>query len=232
MKVDKRIAIVLARAGSTRLPNKNMLKIGGMTLTERAVEAGIGAGLSVILSSNSKEILEHVNSRSVTNYLRSESNSNNFSTSESAVRETIDEFDIPDSTEIILLQPTSPMRTSDTVKRFLTEWETPINFGKFDSAFSVTQESNEYWVNIDTNLVRLSKLINAKETFTRSQDRPPLYKENGAIYLTRAGNIRSGERFVSGNKYVFLCNKFESIDIDTAEDLKVAEAIYEQSKRK
>ena len=232
MKEDKRIAIVLARSGSTRLPNKNMLKIGGKTLTERAVEAGIGAGLNVIVSSNSKVILEHINSKNVTNYLRSESNADNFSTSESAVQETIDAFQIADSTEIILLQPTSPMRTSVTVKRFLTEWDSPGVFDKFDSAFSVTQESNEYWVNIDSELVRLSKLVFAKETITRSQDRPPLYKETGAIYLTRAGNIRNGERFITGKKYSFLCSKFESIDIDTAEDLKVAEAIYERSKRK
>ena len=92
MKEDKRIAIVLARSGSTRLPNKNMLKIGGKTLTERAVEAGIGAGLNVIVSSNSNVILEHINLKNVTNYLRSESNADNFSTSESAVQETIDAF--------------------------------------------------------------------------------------------------------------------------------------------
>jgi CMP-N-acetylneuraminic acid synthetase len=124
------------------------------------------------------------------------------------------------------------MRTSDTVKRFLNEWDSPGVFDKFDSAFSVTQESNEHWVNIDSDLVRLSKLVYEKEKITRSQDRLPVYKENGAIYLTRASSIRNGERFITGMKYSFLCNKFESIDIDTAEDLEVAEAFYERSKQK
>lgn len=227
MNSTERIGIVLARTGSTRLKDKNMLKIGGKTLTEIAVEAGIGAGLNMILSSNSEKILEHITQNDVTKYLRSQKNSDALATSESAVLETIDQLQIADSCEIILLQPTSPMRSSATVKRFLSEWDSIRVSGCFDSAFSATLETSESWVRVDSNYVRLSSLIYPNEQFTRSQDRPPTYKENGAIYLTRASNIRNGERFICGNKYIFLCNKIESIDIDTTEDFEFAVALNE-----
>ena len=53
IKRDKRIAVVLARAGSTRLPNKNLLEIGNKSLTLRAVESALQNNIDVVLSSNS-----------------------------------------------------------------------------------------------------------------------------------------------------------------------------------
>lgn len=227
MNSTERVGIVLARTGSTRLKEKNLLKIGGKTLTEKAVEAGIGAGLKVILSSNSENILEHITHNGVTKYLRTEKNSDAFATSESAVLETINELQIADSCEIVLLQPTSPMRSSATVSRFLAEWDSIGVSDSYDSAFSATLENSESWVKVNSNFVRLSSLIYPNEQFTRSQDRPPIYIENGAIYLTRAVNIRNGDRFICGNKYVFLCNKYESVDIDTFEDFEFARTLSE-----
>jgi hypothetical protein len=73
--------------------------------------------------------------------------------------------------------------------------------------------------------LRVRSELNLGSSSQRSQDRIPLYRENGAIYLTKAKRIRSGLRFINGNSFIFTCNFIESIDIDTEEELKFAQAI-------
>ena len=224
-KNHDQIAIVLARGGSTRLPNKNLLEIGGKSLTLRAIEGATQNNLDVILSSNDIQILNSVHNPSVIKHRRSEENSSVISSSEQSVLEVIDTLHIPDETELLLLQPTSPFRTSLTVSKFLHEWNGLRNSETFDSAFSAFVDYSEYW-NISPNgNLRIRSTLDLEGSSHRSQDRVPLYRENGAIYLTKAKRIRSGSRFINGNSYIFSCNYIESLDIDTEEEFKFAQAI-------
>ncbi|MBK7864652.1 MAG: hypothetical protein IPJ65_39820 [Archangiaceae bacterium] len=54
------LGIVPARGGSKRLPNKNLLKLGGKELTARAIESCLGASrlADVVVSSDSEAVLE------------------------------------------------------------------------------------------------------------------------------------------------------------------------------
>jgi len=81
---DSRICVVLARAGSKRLPNKNLQKINGKTLVEHAVNCCIENKITTIVSSDSNEILDLVKSKAVIRHKRSDINSNDSTTSEQA----------------------------------------------------------------------------------------------------------------------------------------------------
>ena len=57
----------------------------------------------------------------------------------------------------------------------------------------------------------------------RSQDMKDLYFENGLIYVTKRENILS-KTIIDENSHPFIVDSIEStIDIDTEEDLKLAE---------
>jgi CMP-N-acetylneuraminic acid synthetase len=67
----------------------------------------------------------------------------------------------------------------------------------------------------------LVKFINRK-TINRRQDKTECYARNGAaIYATKYPYINN--YIIGGNIIAFLMNKKNSIDIDTYEDLKIAE---------
>jgi CMP-N,N'-diacetyllegionaminic acid synthase len=225
IKRDKRIAVVLARGGSTRLPNKNLLEIGKKSLTLRAVESALQNNIDVVLSSNSQEILNHVNLPGVLKHLRTEGNSMALSTSEHSVLEVINSLNISDKSDVMLLQPTSPFRDFLTVERFLKVWN-ESDSESYDSAFSAFIDNSEFWTETQIELKRVSSILSPKLDAYRTQDRPPLFRENGAIYQTKAQNLREGHRFVNGRPFVFPCNIIESVDIDTQEDYELAKAIY------
>ncbi len=223
-KNSGRIAVVLARSGSTRLPNKNMLKIENKSLTLRAVECALENNIDVVLSSNSQEILDHIADPDVHKHLRTEGNSTAVSTSEDSVLEVINSLGISDDSDVMLLQPTSPFRTFKTVQRFLSTWN-EFDSAEFDSAFSAYADHAEYWIESQIGLKRVSSILTPKEEPYRSQDRHPVFRENGAIYQTKARNLREGNRFVNGRPYVFPCSFIESLDIDSQEDFNLAQAI-------
>lgn len=225
IKSDKRIAVVLARSGSTRLLNKNLLEIGKKSLTLRAVESASQNNIDVVLSSNSQEILNHVNLPGVLKHLRTEANSMAHSTSEHSVLEVINSLNISDKSDVMLLQPTSPFRDSSTVERFLTVWN-ELDSDNYDSAFSAFVDHSEFWTETQIEFKRVSSIISPNLDAYRTQDRPPLFRENGAIYQTKAQNLREGARFVNGRPFVFPCTVIESVDIDTQEDYELAKAIF------
>lgn len=226
LRSPETLAIVLARGGSTRLPNKNLLEIGSKTLVLRAIEGAARNKIRVILSSNDEKILRSIEDSGVLKHKRSEENSTATSTSEESVLEILDSFHIHDESEILLLQPTSPFRTISTVKRFLDQWNESKKLETFDSAFSAVAEYSELWRLSPTGNLNVRASLDLGDVSHRSQDKTPLFRENGAIYLTKAERIRSGYRFINGKSFIFRCSQIESIDIDTEEDLRLAKSIY------
>jgi CMP-N-acetylneuraminic acid synthetase len=202
-----------------------MLEIGDKSLTLRATESALQKNIDVILSSNNQEILNHVNLPGVLKHFRTPGTSTALSKSEHSVLEVINSFNIPDTSEVMLLQPTSPFRSHATVERFLSAWSELHSEG-YDSAFSAFIDHSEFWTDTQVGHKRISSILSPTLDAYRTQDRPPLYRENGAIYLTKAQNLREGNRFVNGRSFVFPCTLIESVDIDTEEDYKLASAIY------
>ena len=75
-------AIILARGGSKGIQNKNLQKIGNDTLLERAVNTTLQATIfsQIIVSSDSMEILQKVQSNKIVVHKRSSKNSSDHST--------------------------------------------------------------------------------------------------------------------------------------------------------
>jgi CMP-N-acetylneuraminic acid synthetase len=125
----------------------------------------------------------------------------------------------------ILLQPTSPLRTSTHIDQayelLLCE--------KASSLISVVEFEYTpfkcFVINKDNTLQGLYDNI---APFKNRQELPPCYLSNGAIYIFETEKFIRDMSFYQEPCVPFIMNKTESIDIDTLRDLEDAEQVMKQ----
>lgn len=127
---------------------------------------------------------------------------------------------------IVTLQPTSPLRTSIQIDEALTV----IFSNNVDSVIGLKEvkEHPHKMKKIENGYV--VPFLKTKSQSNRRQDMPQLYKENGAVYVTKYDLLMSRKQIIGGNVKPFIMSDETSIDIDTLLDLKIAECLIGDSK--
>lgn len=227
----KRIAIIPARSGSKGLKDKNVKLLNGKPLMAYTIEAAIrSAVFDVIFVSTDSELYAEIarGYGADAHFLRSEVNSSDQASSWDTVREVIMQFEKEGFLfdEIMLLQPTSPLRTSeDIINAF-------IIFEKQNAMAveSLTEmDHSPLWSNTLPSDMSMDGFFNEYSNMPR-QALPIYYRENGAIYLVKRTLIdkRDPEIFAKGC-YAYIMPRKRSIDIDVELDFKIAEVIMDQT---
>jgi CMP-N-acetylneuraminic acid synthetase len=128
---------------------------------------------------------------------------------------------------IILLQPTSPLRTTEDIDSAIKTFFTSSG----DSLISVTEyDHTPYWA------FRIEKGF-LKQEFTqyslqRSQDLPKLYRPNGSIFITRTETFLKNRSFYTNQIIPFVMPRRNSIDIDDEFDFSLAEFLLKTGEGK
>ncbi|HNP32573.1 MAG TPA: acylneuraminate cytidylyltransferase family protein, partial [Flavobacterium sp.] len=132
--------------------------------------------------------------------------------------ETVNDAEIEN---VILLQPTNPLRPETLLK---------------DSFKVFTEKNCDSLFTVSRNHQKLGKIINNKfvpfnyEIGQRSQDLEPLYFENGLLYITKKQAILS-DTIITENAFPYEMNHFfGDVDIDTQEDFDYAEYLLKTHK--
>jgi len=224
------IVIILARANSKRLKNKNLKLIGRKTLVQKAIEIPVSLGITTVVSSDSRKIRKIAKTYGAISHTRNKSLSKDQTTSEEVVISILNELEFSGMDEILLLQPTSPLRQKNQFIKFLETWENIKRENNVDQAISVTRETCDYWVYRKKKPIRVRELIsNSKRKIPRnSQHREFLYRENGLYYLTKIKTLARKKSFVTGILGLIETDKITAIDIDDQEDLEIARLIYKK----
>jgi CMP-N,N'-diacetyllegionaminic acid synthase len=216
-------AIIPARGGSKRLPMKNMARVGGQTLVERAV---LSAALcdDIWVSTDDPAIAAHAALLGVRVLMRPAHLATDVASTEAVMQHwwrSLRSGERPDA--ICLLQPTSPLRTHEHVAEAVELLET----SGADSVVSVRLNLHAHFVgrSYPREGWREFRPFRPRDWRPRTQDARELTEENGAIYLTRRESWeRTGNR-MGGVIAELRMSDAESVDIDTADDLAVAEAL-------
>lgn len=220
---DRRVvAIVPARSGSKGLPGKNLATVGGVSLLHRAIRAGQdsrGVDL-VVVSSDDDAILRHA---AEIEGVRTVSRPPDLAADDSAmwpvVIHALDQLD--DHDVVVLLQPTSPLRTVEDVDAAITLFERR----GVRSVVSVTAVTKSpHWMYSVDGESRMSPILPTLDAATR-QELPEVYVINGAVYVVDVDHLRRSHRFVDPDTLASLMPAERSVDVDTALDLVVAEAL-------
>lgn len=222
----KRIAIIPARSGSKGLKDKNIKLLNGIPLLAYSVNVAIESGRfdKVFLSTDSERyaIIGKEYGADVS-FLRSEENSDDQAGSWDVVREVIGKFSEKGEQfdEIMLLQPTSPLRTVDDINNSIK-----LLYEK--SAMSIVSLTECDHSPICCNTLPedgcMDSFEDEKYAGLRRQDLPIYYRYNGAIYLLKMEELYVENMFAK-NCFAYIMPQERSIDIDTELDFLIAETI-------
>lgn len=216
---ERGIAIIPARGGSKRLPGKNVRPIAGLPLIAWTIKAAREARLvdRVVLSSDDPEIMSVAAEHGCdVPFIRPKELSTDEATTADAVAHAVEVLGI-EGAPVVILQPTSPLRLASDIDAALRR----ILDGEGDAVVSVTElpKPRSFYA-----LVRENTISDVGRVFPEDADNRPVLV-NGAIYIVDAAHVVR-ERSVYGTKTVAHVMPFErSIDIDTADDFALAEAL-------
>lgn len=215
------LCIIPARGGSKGIPGKNKKILDGKPLIAYTIEAALLCNFKeIIVSSDDNEILEIAKSYNITALLRSANLASDISPTLPVINEAISKsnnsFDA-----VVLLQPTSPLRTERHIKEALLIFENDLNA---DSLVSVVKSPHKFSRNsLMIQNGRYIEPLESGELVLRRQDKETFYGRNGAaIYITRINRV--SEFIFGGNILPYEMDKLSSVDIDDMEDWEMAEA--------
>ena len=227
MKSGKFLSIIPARGGSRGIIRKNVTPLAGKPLLAWTIEASLSANCIdyTYVSSDDTEILEVAAGYGAKCIVRPESCSNDEASSESVISHFISSLEAQSLSYkyIVLLQPTSPLRTSsdidNAIKAFCEDENSTALISVFEPDHSVLKA---FVVN---KKGYLQGIRNNEEPFMRRQDLPKSYMPNGAIYIVNLDEFIENEKLFTKNTMYYLMSTEKSLDIDDIEDIKKAEAL-------
>jgi len=123
---------------------------------------------------------------------------------------------------LLLLQPTSPYRTRDTIQRGIDLFRENDS----ETVLGVSPASIHPMWTLKVSGNYLVPFMDEPGFDFRSQELPPAYMVNGSFYLIRPSQLREQRSFVTDKAIpLFITSEKEMLDIDTEMDWLVAEAL-------
>ena len=217
------VAIVPCRAGSKGLPNKNFLMLGSEKLYKITLDQALRCISEVIISSD-KNLEEELKFLKVKQHQRSPELSTDQSTMAELMLELIRQYELQNST-IVLLQPTSPLRRDEDISKCIETYKK----NHFDLLFTVSSQDRAV---LKSGFVRGNKFIplgDPEFIFMNRQDLPKLFRPNGAVYVFNGGWFEKNGGFSSTNTGVVEMPSENSLDIDSQEDFDRIARIYKMN---
>jgi CMP-N,N'-diacetyllegionaminic acid synthase len=223
-KGKKVLALIPARANSKRLPNKNVLDLGGKpvigwTITEAKKSRYID---DIVVSTNSKNIANiSTEQGGFVPFLRPEELASDHAKSIDVIKHALSYYDEKKAhfDLVILLQPTSPLRTASDIDEALELIGDDVK-----AVVSVCQTGqSQFWCNTLPTDFSMKDFINPDVLNSRQEELPVYYKLNGAIYIAEIKYFLKHQGFFGHATKAFLMPAERSIDIDVEIDLQFAE---------
>jgi N-acylneuraminate cytidylyltransferase/CMP-N,N'-diacetyllegionaminic acid synthase len=221
----KILSFIGARSGSKGLKNKNIIDFAGKPLINWTIDASLNSKYidHTIVSTDSKAIAGVARDAGANvPFLRPSEISGDDSPLLDAISHSLGW--IRENTEylfdfIILLQPTSPLRTAEYIDQAI-EYYFDKKGSETDTLVSVTQMSDKYgWIVRATENGYIDYCFGLNRLNEDRQCLGKYYLPNGAIYI---GNVQAVLRdgFYTDRTLYFIMSAEDSVDIDTQEDLE------------
>ena len=221
------LAIIPARGDSKGIPRKNIKPLKGKPLIGWTIDAAKQASCidRIIVTTEDEQIASVARELGVdTPFKRPIELAKDDTPGIAPVLHSISE--LPDYEWILLLQPTSPLRSAediDGIWQFCQERGAP-------SAVSVCKVSKHpYWMYKCDAAHHLEPFIKIRPNVTRRQDLPPTYSLNGALYLARTEWLLERQDLIGPETLGYIMPPERSVDLDTPHDWRWAEFLIEQA---
>lgn len=227
------LAVIPARAGSKRLPGKNVRVLGGLPALAWSIAAARDSDLfSLVMVSTDSESIADVALRfgAEVPFLRSAELSDDETPVSSVTVDALKRVDPAGRrfASVAQLMPNCPLRDAVDVRnsyeQFIdTEASSQLSIARFGW-------QTPWWAMRRDDDFTLAPLF-PREAVTRGQDLPPLFCPTGAIWWARAETLRAAGTFHVDGRTGWEIDPVHAIDIDTEDDWRLAEALMVLARR-
>jgi len=221
----KILSIIPARGGSKGLKNKNIRLLLNKPVLQYSIESSLNSKYvtKTIVTTDDQKISSIAKKMNCQVMMRPKKLATNKAKLEPVISYVLkklkdEENYVPDV--IILLQNTSPLRTSVDIDKAIK-----IFLNNFDSLLSVSPSHNFIWTMKKNTAIPLN--YNPKNRPNR-QDMKKEFVENGAIYISTYSAFQKSKCRISGKIGLYVMTPESSYQIDSFEEFNIIKDILKK----
>jgi CMP-N,N'-diacetyllegionaminic acid synthase len=234
MKSHTVVALIPARSGSRRVPDKNIRPLAGHPLIAYTIAAARASEVfgGVIVSTDSKAYAQIARKYGAeTPFMRPAEMAGDLSPDiewiEHALKELRSagrEFDA-----FSILRPTSPFRLPQTIRRAWTEFSLQAGVDSLRAVEKCKQHPGKMWVVRGARMVPLLPLGPAELPWhsTPYQALPEVYSQNASLEIARSRVVFEGHSIAGEVVMPFFTEGFEGFDVNHPYDWQLAEQLIQ-----
>lgn len=211
----KTACFIPIKSNSERVPGKNFRVLNGKKLYEYILQHVIEANCfdDIYVDTNSEEIKKYASDKGllvierVEELAQNTANGNDLLVYHASIHPEYDYY--------FQLFATAPYLQPASIKNCC---EALLSSEEYDSCFTALKNNSFYWLN--------SMPINYRPgILPRSQDMVPMVEETTGMYGISRESLNKYKCRIGRHPYIYPVNKFEAVDINTEDDLIIAEYI-------
>lgn len=203
------------KSNSERVPGKNFRVLNGKKLYEYIIEHSLAADVfdDIFIDTNSDEIKKFAESAGCKVIERREELARNTANGNDLLNYHFELF--PNYDYYFQLFATAPYLQPSSIKACV---DTLTGSSVYDSCFTAVKHQGFFWLN--------NTSINYRPCILpRSQDMLPVVEETTGLYGITRQALEKYRCRIGAKPYIHFVSKFEAVDINTEEDLKIAEQV-------
>lgn len=222
----KRIAIIPARGGSKRIPNKNIKDFFGKPIIAYSIEAALSSGMydEVMVSTDSESIKEvALKYGANVPFMRSEENSNDFATTVDVLLEVLEWYKQSgqEFNSATCIYACAPFTSAGLLKDSFKLLEKDV-----DCVFPVLPYSHPIQRALEmSDKGKIAPFFDADIT-ARTQDFKKSYHDAGMFYSFDVNRLFENKSLRTQNTFAMEINELHAQDIDNENDWQLAELKY------
>ena len=233
------VALIPARSGSKRVPDKNIRPLAGHPLIAYSIAAALQSGIfkAVVVSTDSDryaDIARHYGAR--VPFLRPAKIAGDTSPDIEWVQFTLAELRKKgeDYDCFSILRPTSPFRLPATIRRAWNEFLAENGVDSLRAVEKCQQHPGKMWIVRAKRMMPLLPMGPAEQPWHSSQypTLPEVYVQNASLEIART-RVVFEEKTIAGNVIMpFFTKDYEGFDVNSEYDWQLAENMVQKGEAK
>lgn len=227
----KPLVIIPARGGSKGIPHKNIKPLAGRPLITYAIDVArqIAPDADICLTTDDPEIADVARSVGLhVPFMRPAELATDTSGSYEVLLHALhhyesrgEHFDC-----VVLLQPTSPLRTAEDVRGAMALYTPEV-----DMVVSVKEtDANPYYNCFEEDSDGFLKLSKGNGEYVRRQDAPKAWEFNGAVYVINPRSLKQMPLSKMPRRVKYPMDEIHSLDLDTPLQWRLAELLLAEQR--
>lgn len=222
----KTLYVIPARGGSKGIPGKNIKPLAGKPLISYTIDVAreLAPDCDICVTTDDADIISTVEAMNLkVPFVRPAELATDHSGTYEVLIHALDFYESQGIhyDTLVLLQPTSPLRTADDVRSCLQLYTPEI-----DMVVSVMQAAtNPYYNAFETDENGFLHISKGDGKYTRRQDAPKVWEYNGAVYVINTASLRKMKLGEFTRRRMYEMSRERSIDLDTPTDWLIAETL-------